>query len=131
MTQRTIFDAEQDAATARMELGMLRAKTHARKVDPAWEQAALGAIRRYAETHRAFLAEDVRRTIATPEGVDGRAWGGLMKHAERCGWIKADGFGMANSSNRSPKVNWCSLIYRGDSVLPLESGSSTIVERPS
>lgn len=109
------FDAarEQEIAEARRAAGMARVEASTLRRDPDFESRALEAVRAFAEQHAQFLAEDVRKVCATPENIDGRVWGPVFTRARSMGWIEANGFAPANSSNRSAKVNWRSLIYRG------------------
>lgn len=109
------FDAPpaRAASEARRELGVSRAATAARRNAPGWEDAAVAAVRAFALTHDAFVAEDVRETFATPAEVDGRAFGHVMRRAAREGIVRKDGYAPANSSNRSPKVRWRSLVFAG------------------
>lgn len=110
------FDAPPPAqvqAELRRDLGVTRAANAAHRNAPGWEDDALAAVRRFALTHETFIAEDARATIAIPDGVDGRAFGAVMQRARREGLVRADGFAPANSSNRSPKVRWRSLVFAG------------------
>lgn len=116
-TQQTIdFDAPPPAqvqAELSRDLGITRAASRAHRHAPGWEDDAVEAVRRFALTHETFIAEDARATIAIPDGVDGRAFGAVMQRARREGLIRADGYAPANSSNRSPKVRWRSLVFTG------------------
>lgn len=109
------FDAarEREIAERRRESGMARVEASTLRRDPGFEERALDAVREYAERHAQFLAEDVRKVCATPEGIDGRVWGPIFTRAQKRGWIHPAGYAPANSSNRSAKVAWRSLIYRG------------------
>jgi hypothetical protein len=108
------FDAarEQEIAERRRGDGMARVEASTLRRDPDFESRALDAVRRYAEEHAQFLAEDVRKVCATPENVNPKTWGPLFTRARKHGWIRADGTALANSSNRSPKTRWASLIHR-------------------
>lgn len=60
-----------------------------------------------------FLTEDLREWayangFARPPNE--KAWGSVMLSAVREKVIAADGYAPANSSNRSPKVRWKSLL---------------------
>lgn len=103
-------------AELRRELGVSRAASRAHRHAPGWEDDAVSAVKRFAETHESFIAEDVRETFHTPAEIDGRAWGAVLQRARREGLIRADGYAPANSSNRSPKVRWRSLVYTGTRV---------------
>jgi hypothetical protein len=110
------FDAarEQEIAEHRRAAGMARVEASTARRDPAFEERALDAVRRFAEQHLQFLAEDVRKVCATPENVNPKCWGPLFTRARNLGWIHPHGTAPANSSNRSPKTLWKSLIYRGE-----------------
>lgn len=82
------------------------------RIDAGWKSEALAAVREHARRNARFLSEHV--AVSIPEGADRRALGHVVKEAERLGWIEADGFGAATSSNGSPKTAWKSLIYTGD-----------------
>jgi hypothetical protein len=109
------FDAarEREIAERRRGEGMARVEASTLRRDPGFEERALDAVRVYAEQHAQFLAEDVRKTCETPEAIDARVWGPVFTRARSMGWIEVSGFAPANSSNRSPKCSWKSLIYRG------------------
>lgn len=105
----------EELAKRRRDDGIARADRHAAANDPWWRDRAFRAVAIFARTHSAFLAEDVRQ-MAEREGLppppDGRAWGAVMQRAQRERVIQADGYAPANSSNRSPKVWWRSLVTR-------------------
>lgn len=107
-----LFDfAERKAASERRrERGMAEASIGAENRSPGWHADAIEAIRRYALEHETFLAEDVRPTLNSGS-VDGRAWGPVFKLAERMKLIRQEGYGLANCSNRSPRVKWRSLLF--------------------
>lgn len=111
-----IEKAERDSAWDRAQVGMARSAQRAERVAPGWHEEALEAVRRYAVDHDRFLAEQVRRIYPTPAGADGRCWGALMREAERRGWIKADGWEKAVSSNLTPKRLWRSLVCAKESA---------------
>lgn len=124
MTQPGLFDLEQfvarglsaqrdvDAklAEARRDVGIARADAHSQRVAPAWRDQALAAVRAIALDRATFLAEEVRSFCSTPDEVDPKSWGPIMQQAKRLGWIHPQGYAPANSSNRSPKVLWKSLL---------------------
>lgn len=101
--------AEKVAAANRAEVGMARAAGRAERVRPGWHADALAAVRLHAETHAHFLAEDVDAPV--PSEADPRAFGAVMREAVRAGICVADGAAPANSSNRSLKTRWRSLIH--------------------
>jgi len=98
-------------ARARADVGMARASGKAERIESGWRELALNAVYLHALHAQHFLAEDVDAPI--PQGADPRAFGAVMQEAKRKGWIVADGAAPANSSNRSFKVRWRSLIYDG------------------
>lgn len=109
------FDAarEREIAERRRGEGMARVEASTLRRDPQFEERALDAVRAYAERHAQFLAEDVRKVCPTPEGINQKCWGPIFTRANKRGWIHACGTAPANSSNRSHKTLWKSLIYRG------------------
>lgn len=108
--QLTFEQHEAQAARLRAELGATRAADKAQRLDPSWTDTALEAVRAHARDHEVFMAEDVVKHCPMPQSADPRAWGSVLQSARRRGWIKPDGYAPANSSNRSPKVRWRSLI---------------------
>lgn len=100
------------SARDRGHRGARQAASRASKIDPGWRSEALAAVRAHAVRNPRFLTEHV--AVRIPDGADRRALGHVVKEAERLGWIAADGFGAATSSNGSAKVAWKSLIYCGD-----------------
>jgi hypothetical protein len=104
-------ESEKRAARERAELGMARAATRAEVIRPGWHVATLAAVRKHAEQHEFFLAEDVH--IDVPASADPRAVGAIFREAVREGCIVADGYAPANSSNRSPKTRWKSRVFVG------------------
>lgn len=105
MDQQTAFVFT--AARARRDVGMSRSVNHAGAV---WAATAFAFVVRYALTHsEPFMTEDVIRAAASeglPEPPDRRAFGAIMKKAQREGHIVADGYAPAATSNCSPKVRW-------------------------
>lgn len=103
--------AELDAAADRAVVGQERAASRASKIDPAWRAAAASALRKHAETHQRFMAEDLRGLV--PPNADRRAMGAVITDARRAGLIVRDGWAPAATSNCSPKPVWKSQVYRG------------------
>lgn len=99
-----------DLAEQRAVVGMTRAVDKAERVQFGWRDNALEAVRLFARTHTTFLAEDVLREFPAPSDADARCMGAVMREAARAGYVVADGFALAASSNRSPKTKWRSLI---------------------
>ena len=81
----------------------------AESVDPGFHERALAAVKAFAKCRDEFLTEDVRQYFG-PCAVDPRAWGPLMKHAEKLGIVEAAGFARAASSHLSQKTRWRSKI---------------------
>ncbi len=103
--------AHVDVARARQKAraGAESAAQRAEYVQPGWKAEALEAVRLYALEHERFLIEQVG--IGVPSDADPRAAGQVAQEAKRRGWIRADGYGSALSSNGSAKVAWKSLIF--------------------
>lgn len=101
--------AERQAAAARAEVGMTRAADKASRIDDSWRATALAKVREFAKTHASFLAEEVGCTV--PPDCDPRAFGVVMQDATRARFVEKAGYAPANSSNRSPKCLWRSLIH--------------------
>lgn len=111
MHQPGLFDPTA-AARQRAERGMRDAAIGAEEKSPGWHAQALEAVREFAATHsEPFMAEQVRASMPF-KNVDARAFGSVMQDAYRRGWIEKAGYAPANSSNRSPKVQWRSRIWR-------------------
>jgi hypothetical protein len=89
------------------------AADRASRLDSDWKRAAVEAVKDHATRNREMLAEHVR--IVIPEGADRRAVGHVFREAQRLGYVRADGYAPAASSNGSPKCRWRSLIYEGAS----------------
>ena len=92
--------------------GAKRAADHADRMIPRWSDVALAFVRVYVLKTRPddiFLTEEVRAAAkewGLDDPTDGRAWGQVMRRAEREGVIKWVGYLPAASSNGSPKVAW-------------------------
>lgn len=113
MTVKTATQATLDEA-----LGMARSGEHADRKQEAWRERALSVIRVFCmdtvDAH--FLTENVREfaeanfpSLSKPP--DGRAWGSVMREAQRRGLIEQCCWLPARSSNLSPKRAW--LAKRG------------------
>ena len=105
-----LFAFQAQAARDRAELGLTRAAAKAERIEPGWRTEALRALRAHALAHEHFMMEDV--PFSVPSEADRRAVGVVAREAKRLGWIAADGWAPANTSNRSPKVRWRSLLKR-------------------
>lgn len=97
-------------ARKRRDRGLERVLTHAENLSIGWNMAADVALEKYLESivGGTFLAEQfvtfARRIVGDPP--DGRAWGGPIRRAAIAGTIKRVGYGLAASSNHSPKALW-------------------------
>lgn len=111
-----LSSTDRAASEARRDSGMARVQRSAESREHGWEADAVSQVREYALTHEHFATEDVRARYGTPEGVNPKAWGPVMKRAERDGIVQSDGFVIVNCSNRSPRVRWRSLIVRGSAA---------------
>lgn len=105
--------AERIAERARQaaDSGIDAAAQHA---GPEWLDRAAGYTRLYALLHPFFLIEEAR-AMAEADGLapppDKRSWGKIPRILTRDKTIERAGYAPANSSNRSPKVLWRSLIF--------------------
>jgi hypothetical protein len=96
-------------AEVRRDLGIERAGEHADRVDEGWTDRAAACIAVFAvRVNRPFLIEELRSEAEAEIGPppDERAWGAATQKAARAKAIKKVGYALANSSNRSPKVQW-------------------------
>ena len=78
--------------------GIKKAINHAEKDIPGWATLAFECLKsylRYCPPDHEFMAEDVRKfsqsTYFLPEPPNLRAWGGIMRRAQRAGLIRAIG----------------------------------------
>ena len=87
------------------------AADHADRTHIDWSARALELFCEYASLMpgKKFLVEDARE-FATQAGLEQppepRAWGHIVKQAQRMGWVESAGFAPARTSNGSPKVVW-------------------------
>lgn len=99
-----------EEARARRDAGMQQAASHANEVETEWTGQALGLLIAFAKTvGRPFLVEEAREWAeqhGCPRPPTARAWGPVVKTAERKGRIAKTGAAPANSSNRSLKHLW-------------------------
>jgi len=75
-----------------------------------WSKRAYNLLMQFARLHHnPFLVEEAR-AYAELYGLeappDGRAWGHIVQTARRAQQIVSCGYGIAKSSNGSPKVLW-------------------------
>jgi len=99
------------------EKGHAAAKASADRADREiddWTQQAVSLFVKYANTTPLpFLTEEARQfaeSCGLSSPPDGRAWGHIAKRCQRSGLTVSAGFGMAKSSNGSPKVLWKAKI---------------------
>ncbi len=85
--------------------------TPAAELNDEWMDKAFSAVCEFANTHigEEHLAEEIR-AFAQLRGVpaikDSRAWGPILKKAEKNEVIEHAGYAPTVSSNGSPKVLW-------------------------
>lgn len=99
-------------AEAARDRGMSWAEVNANKDHHQWSEDAMSAVMMYCTAHpdSEFLTEDVRDfcesldLAETPK--NGKAWGPIMRKAATLGIVRKVGYGLARSSNCSPKVLW-------------------------
>lgn len=96
-----------ETAAMKRDAGMARVQ---RSAGDMWMDEALLVLKRFLATRMTptFLVEDIR-TFADLTGFKSpkpKAWGPVIKRAEKLGLVTADGYAPANSSNRSAKVQW-------------------------
>ncbi len=110
MTQFDIFGPAYPDAEARRDVGIRASVDHADREVIGWSDEAVALVRLFAVGHIGeFLTENVREwayASGLPLPPDGRAWGAVMRRAERFGYVRAVGYRAARSSNLSPKVLW-------------------------
>lgn len=89
--------------------GMRRAVEHADRVEPEWSDDALAALQAYAILRRgeSFLIEEVIKSSRKffPQPPTTKAWGAVVKRAQREGWLVKDGFAIG-AGNCCPKILW-------------------------
>lgn len=106
----------EELARKRADEGIERAAAKADEGDPEWRRRAVNAVAMYARAHEFLMAESVRQRaeldgLEPPPDSDPRAWGAIMRAAAKMKYIVADGYAPANSSNRSAKTRWRSLLF--------------------
>ena len=103
----------EEIARQRAGRGIESSARHSDDVRPNWTSVGVQYVRAYARHHDLFMAEHVREFAEGqrfPKAPDARAWGKIMRQAARDKIIISHGFAPSNSSNRSPKVLWRSLV---------------------
>lgn len=97
-------------AQSRRDEGIARVENHAEQLKARWREEAFAALKSFLlERRESFLAEsfiDWSRTNRISQPHDGRAWGGVFQRAIKFGLIEKVGFGLAATSNLSPKPLW-------------------------
>jgi hypothetical protein len=99
------------AAIQRRDTGIALSVEKADRQRSGWSKRAYVALLRYLVKHREpFLIESMREWAEQNNYIDvpenGRAWGSVVRHAVKQGVIGHAGYGLAKSSNLSPKVMW-------------------------
>lgn len=108
--QQTLnFDAAAAAAEARKEAGMTAAAEHSGE---DWQTYAREFLRRYCATHCEVFCDDVWAAgLERPESP--RAFGAVMHHAIREGWIVAtDQARPSHQSNNQRRTVYRSRLHR-------------------
>lgn len=100
-------------AEAKRDLGMSRAAHAAERASPGWEEQALADLRTFAATRSHFTVEEFRAAYPPPAEINAKAYGPLMKLAQRMKIVAADGYALVECSNRSPRTRWKSLVHGG------------------
>ena len=94
--------------------GMRRAVEHADRVEPNWSDEALKFLHGWAKGGKEcgkgpFLIEQViavcRQYECLPEPPTTKAWGAVVKRAQKAGWLVKDGFAIGQG-NACPKILW-------------------------
>ena len=82
-----------------LELGHAMAEVAGRHAGEDWVEMALEALRTHATTHKYFTTEQVRAANQElPEPPDKRAWGAVVRKANRAGIIRSHGWTRAEST---------------------------------
>lgn len=98
------------AARQRRDRGVRRAGQKAEDKSAGWHDKAIKHLKTFVAQRRGapFLTENfvkwAKFKVMPPP--DGRAWGCVMQRACREGIVVKDGYGIAETSNQSPKVLW-------------------------
>lgn len=102
-----------DAQTAqhKRDTGIALSVDKANRDVSGWSRRAYIALLCYLVKHKEpFLVESMREWLEKNNLIDepenGRAWGNVVRHAVKQGVICHAGYGLAKSSNLSPKVMW-------------------------
>lgn len=111
-------EAFQQAKTRR-EQGIVSSILHADRENRDWADAAFAALIEYAveQGEEPFTIEKFRehavKEMGLPPPPDGRAFGGITVRAIRRGILRRVDFGIAHSSNNSPKARYVKTKKRG------------------
>lgn len=107
--QQTSLDF--NAARARADSGMARARDHVERTEPGWTETAVSAVRTYAESiyPEKFTMEQaraqIRESISPPPDL--RAWGAVTVALRKQKRIEPTGtYAPVASSNGSPKPEY-------------------------
>ena len=99
MNQLSLID--KDLGVIYRDRGIAQSLTHANDIHDNWTHQALSFLKDYLLTHDRFMCEDLRvqsRGIV-PEPPSLRSWGGVIKKAQRMGWIRAVGTNNVSNPN--------------------------------
>ncbi len=105
-----MMSLDRAASIRNRDAGMEAALEHADAVEEDWGDQALELVRRYP-SDQAFMTEEVRAWAyerGLPEPPNHRAWGPVMKKAERAGIITHAGTGLVSNpqAHRTPAALW-------------------------
>ena len=111
-TQPDLFS--QPTGTELRDKGISSALDHAELAHENWGDQAYAFLKKYARTHRQFMAEDVRQASEgiVPEPPSKRAWGGIIVRGKIAGIIERIGYGQVNNpkAHRANAAVWQSKI---------------------
>lgn len=116
MTQLSFFDINKPKPTGidLRDRGIKRALHHAEDVHDEWGAKALDFLYLYSKNHLKFSGEMVRLESKgiVPDPPSLRAWGAVLLHGARKGWIKRIGYIQVENpkAHRANASLWESLI---------------------
>jgi phytoene/squalene synthetase len=73
------------------DIGHAKAHQAADRAGAAWQEAAMEALRSFAQQHSQFTVEDVRNAFPTIKAPTDKAWGSIAIRARNAGLIAAVG----------------------------------------
>lgn len=89
----TLYDAR--LACELRDKGMSQALSHAEFTDPMWGEKAYSVLLEYGPKLGRFTPTDIRAcglASGVPTPPDNRAWGPVLKRAQKAGKIRHDGY---------------------------------------